>query len=902
MIQSKAAEHAKAYFSDALSKSDYYISDQEMPGLWEGKLAARLGLSGGITKEQFFDLCDNRHPQTWDQLTPRNVEERTVGYDINFHCPKSVSILHAVSGDDHILTVFRDAVTETMQDIEADAMTRVRKSGRYEDRGTGELAWGHFVHQTARPVGDIAPDPHLHSHCFVFNATWDEVEKEYKAGQFREIKRDMPYYQARFHKRLADKLIGLGYQIRQTNKSFEIEAVPQKVIDNFSKRTDEIGRVAKEKGITDAKKLDKLGAITRSKKQKGRTMSELKNLWQEQIDALGLDKAETEKPLRYAPQKETLGKEAQQCLDYAVKHCFERASVMAERRMLAVAYLQGLGHTGVSLDGITKALSDDKRVIRIKEGQQTVCTTKEVLTEEKRMVELARLGVGKIRPLYSEGPEHNLEGQQATAVNNILTTSNRVSIVMGKAGTGKTTTLKALTPWVEAVGKEIVAVAPSANASRQNLRQEGFPEANTVAMLLVDKKMQDRLQSNILLVDEAGMIGTSDMLALLDIATRKNAQVVLVGDTRQHAPVVRGDALRILNKVAKIKPSEVSKIFRQEREDYRNAVEDLSRGDVATAFDKLDSLGFIKTVDGSNLCKPLVEDYIEAVKAGKTTLIICPTHAQGEAITEEIRQRLRSEKLIGRKETMLTRFQNLNLTEAEKNDWHNYRPGNVVQFNQNAPGFMRGSVWTVEKASPDGVMVRYESGTLKTLPIDKAKRFDLYAAGELALSKGDKIRVTHGGFDLNNKRLENGQVLVVETAAKTGDIHFRNEKDNTSYALPRTFGHWAHAICNTSHAAQGKTVQEAFIFQPAATFPATDAKQLYVSFSRAKERTRLYTDNKTELLNHAKEMGDRRSALEMVQGMEKDRTLERRIQVEEQKKGIQSSKTKERAHEPDKEL
>ncbi len=685
MIQSKAAEHAKAYFSDALSKSDYYISDQELQGIWEGKLALKLGLSGDMTKEAFFDLCDNLHPGTRKQLTPKNIDDRTVGYDINFHCPKSVSILHALSGDDHILTVFRDAVSETMREIEDDAMTRVRKEGVYADRKTGELAWGHFVHQTARPVGDFAPDPHLHSHCFVFNATWDEEEKKYKAGQFRDIKRDMPYYQARFHKRLSDKLMDIGYEVRRTGKSFEIDGVPQKVIDNFSKRTDEIGRVAKEKGITDAKELGELGARTRSKKQKGRTMDELKGLWKEQIDALEIEKPETETPIRFALQKQRTVVLPQQCIDYALDHCFVRASVMDERRLLAVAYQQGLGHGSVSLDEVTKAFAGDKRILRIEEGLKTVCTTKEVLTEEKRMVDLAKAGKGKIKPLYTVAPEHGVKGQHGAALDNILTTTNRFSIVMGKAGTGKTTLLRALTPWVEAVGKEIIAVAPSSTASRGNLREEGFPEANTVARLLKDKKMQDKLQNNMLLVDESGMLGTSKMLAVLDLATRKNAQVILVGDTRQHAPVERGDALRILNQIAHIIPSEVSKIYRQEKEEYKKAAEELSKGKVEKAFTMLDDLGFIKVVDSSNLCQPLVDDYMEAVKAGKRTLVLCPTHIQGEAITDEIRLRLRKEGLTGKRENIFPRLQNLSYTDAQKGDWQNYQAGQVVQFDQNAP-------------------------------------------------------------------------------------------------------------------------------------------------------------------------------------------------------------------------
>ncbi|MEZ4901802.1 MAG: relaxase domain-containing protein [Spirosomataceae bacterium] len=99
----------------------------------------------------------------------------------------------------------------------------------------------------------------------MFNATWDETERQIKAVQFRDIKRDMPYYQARFHKRLSDQLMALGYEIRRMEKSFEVEGVPQRVIDLFSKRTDEIGRVAQEKGITDAKELSELGARTRAK-------------------------------------------------------------------------------------------------------------------------------------------------------------------------------------------------------------------------------------------------------------------------------------------------------------------------------------------------------------------------------------------------------------------------------------------------------------------------------------------------------------------------------------------------------------------------------------------------------------------------------------------------------------
>jgi len=865
MIQSASASHAKAYFSDALSKSDYYVNDQEMEGRFHGRLADRLGLNERATKESFFALCENINPQTGQSLTQRTKEDRTVGYDINFHCPKSLSILHVLAKDDHILSAFQGSVHETMQDIEVDSKTRVRKSGRQEDRETGELVWADFTHQTSRPVDDYAPDPHLHSHCFVFNATWDEDEKQFKAGQFRDIKRDMPYYQARFHKRLSDKMLALGYQVRQTDKSFEVEGVPQNVIDLFSKRSDEIGRIAKEKGITSAKQLDALGARTRSRKQKGFSMAELKAEWKRQMRELSKEDDEaSSKAVRFAKEKELSKEDAKACVDHALKHSFERASVMDSRRILGTAYKYGLGNNTVSLNDISSHFLKDNRIIQVQERGCKVCTTSEVLAEEKRMVELARKGQGKLAPLYKKAPDLKLNDQQAKAVSHVLTTGNRVSIIRGAAGTGKTTLMQEAVHWMEKRGKKVTVVAPTAQASRGVLKEEGFDQAETVAKLLVDEKLQKNLEGQVLWVDEAGLLGTKDMTSLLELAEKKNAQLILGGDTRQHASVVRGDALRILNTVGGIRTAEVSRIYRQKNEQYRFAVEDLSKGNIRNGFEKLDGLGSIKSIDPLKPNEELVSDYIKAVKKGKTALVISPTHKQGDDVTKEIRQRLRATGKIGQKELSVTRLVNLNLTEAQKSDWRNLQPGQVVQFNQNAPGIQRGSVWAVKEVGQGKVQLECE-GKSVALPLHKSKLFDVYQKKEIGLSKGDKVQITRNGFDEGEKRLNNGQVLEVASINQNGKIVLKNSQGKSRYILDRDFGHLSHAYCITSHASQGKTVDEVFISQPAATFPATDAKQFYVSVSRGREAVTIYTDDKEVLLEHAAELGERQSALELMQ-------------------------------------
>ena len=235
MTQQSSPDAAKRYYSAA----DYYAEGQELVGEWGGRGAARLGLAGTVDKAAFDRLCDNRRPDTGRRLTPRTKDGRTVGYDFTFDGPKSVSVLYALTGDAGILDAFRAAVTATMTEIEADVRTRVRAGRRDADRPAGELAWAEFLHFTARPV-DGVPDPQLHAHCFAFNATFDAAEGRWKAAQFRDVMRDMPYYQAAFHARLAAGLADRGYGIARDGDGWEVAGVPAAVREKFSRRDAQI--------------------------------------------------------------------------------------------------------------------------------------------------------------------------------------------------------------------------------------------------------------------------------------------------------------------------------------------------------------------------------------------------------------------------------------------------------------------------------------------------------------------------------------------------------------------------------------------------------------------------------------------------------------------------------------
>jgi conjugative relaxase-like TrwC/TraI family protein len=865
MIQSQSSGHAKAYYVDALQKTDYYVNDVELPGQWHGALSQRLGIEGEVKKEQFFAMCDNLHPVTGKPLTPRKIENRTVGYDINFHAPKSLSVLNFMATDNHIQDAFQESVVEAMKHIEADIMTRVRVNGKDHDRKASELSYANFLHLTARPVDGSTPDPHLHCHCFVMNAAFDDVEQKIKAGQFREIKKSMPYHQALFHKILSDKLIDLGYSITKTDKSFEIDGVPKRVIELFSKRTNEIGQFAKENGITDEKILSELGARTRSKKTKGLSMSELKSEWRNQIkNNIVFSVGEQETKLRYAPAKEQLPIITADCIDHAIEHSFERKSVMEERRLLEQAYKHSIGVRSVSIDDITAALEIDEQVIRVQDKGQILYTTKNALREEKHMISLAEKGINQFSPIYDTLPRIRATEQQALAIEHILTTTDQVSIVMGAAGSGKTTLMSEAIEHIENAGIKVTVVAPTARASRGVLKDEGFDNADTVSKLLLDNQMQEAIKNNVLWVDEAGLLSNPQMISLLELCQKQKARLILGGDTRQHSSVERGDALRVMNMIGGIRAAEVNKIYRQKDEYYREAVQDLAIGNVASAFNKLDKIGAIIEVDPLRPNEQLVSDYIETVKRGKKALIVSPTHKQGNALTSEIRDKLKQQGIIGKNEIKVDRFINTNMTEAERSDWRNYRENQMIQFNQNTSKIKRGSLWSIDNIENATITLKNKNGDKQTLPMDKAKDFSVYHKTEISLAKGDKIVITNNSHDRTGKRLDNGTELEVSAINKVGKAIFKNPVSKREITLEKDFGHLAHNYFTTSHSSQGKTVDEIFISQPAATFSATDSKQFYVSVSRGRERARIYTDDSKELLRNAEVTRNRQSAIELT--------------------------------------
>jgi conjugative relaxase-like TrwC/TraI family protein len=279
-INQSSSAAAKSYYASA---SEYYgAGEQEMIGDWGGKSADRLSLSGQVAKQDFERICDNRHPLTGERLTARNRAGRRVGYDFNFHACKSVSLLYGLTDDPAILDAFRQSVAEVMRQMETGVKVRVRKRGQLGERTVGNMIWAEFLHYTARPVGGVI-DPHLHGHYFVPNCCWDHVERMWKAIDVASVKEDAPQWQAMFQKSFGRRLAALGYGVVWKGDSFEIDGIGRETLERFSRRTNLVNRTAAERGITDARDKDRLGALTRERKRKNATMPQLRAEWRQRL-------------------------------------------------------------------------------------------------------------------------------------------------------------------------------------------------------------------------------------------------------------------------------------------------------------------------------------------------------------------------------------------------------------------------------------------------------------------------------------------------------------------------------------------------------------------------------------------------------------------------------------------
>jgi conjugative relaxase-like TrwC/TraI family protein len=864
-IPQKNIAVAKEYFDEHLSHNDYYTQGEVKMGQWIGEATWRLGLQEGqnVTREQFMALCDNLNPETGKLLTQRLKAngERRVFFDFTCSAPKSVSIMAVTLNDSRIVEAHEQAAKLAAKELEHFAGTRIRKNGADDDRNTGNVVGACFVHNSSRAL-----DPQLHTHFVLFNATWDKTEARWKALQTSEMFAASHYVTEVYRNDLRRRLHDLGYATRKTANGFEIEGVAPKIITRFSKRAQErdamVAKLEQELG----RKLSKNEVShavhkTRSRKLKGISSEEVR---QRQLDQIGLlEKMSLQRVHREAngtPRRFDDYASPYAALDHARAHVFERNSVAPERELLHAALVKGCGQ--LALQPLKEALRRDSDFVRVGADY----STRQILQTELALIQTMDSGKGAVPALnknYRAPPTLGVDQQRAVEL--ILHSPDQFTGLRGLAGTGKTKTLRALHAGMATAGYEAVFCAPTA-AAADVLRKDGFESATTLQKLLMDSEPQWVNHRTVIVLDEAGAVGLEDMKKVFDLARDRGARLILSGDTGQHSAVPRGDALRILEQHSRYSFGQLSTIRRQLRADYLEVVELAANQKPEAALQRLEQMGAVTEApsigpggraQAPSLYQCAADAYLQSVNKGKTALLVSPTWGEIEAVTEQVRNALKAQARLSVHEHSVTTLDSLSWTEAQKRNVHQYEAGQKILFLRDGHGFAKNQTAEVVEAGTNALRVKKEDGTTVELNPARlpASSVDVCLARELKVSRGDKLLLQAN--DRKN-RLVNGQIVEVDRV-ENGQIHLADGR-----TLPQEYRRFCHGYAVTSHASQGKTVDDVFLVASSKSFAAVNREQFYVSISRGRERCHVFTDDKELLQRRVGDSRSRAAALDLV--------------------------------------
>jgi hypothetical protein len=384
--------------------------------------------------------------------------------------------------------------------------------------------------------------------------------------------------------------------------------------------------------------------------------------------------------------------------------------------------------------------------------------------------------------------------------------------------------------------------------------------------MLTNEVLHRRMQGQVIWIDEAGQLGTREMRRVFELAGRLDCRLILAGDPGQHTSVARGDAMRLLESHAGLRPAVVNEIVRQ-RGAYKEAAALFAGGETLQGFDTLDRLGWITEEPDAQRCyATLARDYVAIAEAGQSQRVVAPTHREGREAAAAIREALRrSGRLAGPDRPFFT-LRNLQWTDAQKSDAALYRPGLIVQFVQNCPGIKNGARWQISRIEGGQVWMKGAENGEILLPHRLGARFNVFEPDTLLLAAGDPVRITLGGTASDGgHRFTTGAEYTVKGFTPKGDAILTDMgKKQKSWVLPADYAHFTTGYYSTSHGAQSKTVDHVLIAQSAASYPASSQEQAYVSATRGRRAAHIYTDDKEALQEHIIRSGQRGSATELL--------------------------------------
>jgi len=649
---------------------NYYLDANEPRGRWLGRGAAALDLSGTVGDDAFLSLMAGMDPANPEKHLGRRYGETSVrGYDVTCSAPKSVSVLFALGDEfvrNRVLQSHDRAVSALMSWIEDHAHTRYRIGGEVAVVDAKGIVGAMFRQHTSRAL-----DPQVHTHLVIPNRVMSP-DGRWLALDARLIKRDQRTLSALYHAALRAELntaLGVRWRIPE-NGIAEMADIPDVVLSHYSYRTDDIRRridvkldrfvatMDRDPTPRERWKLEREAVIhTRPSKEKHVDAATLHAEWREQ--AWELDVAPEvivgEAVKQQRPRTSITADEVTVMSSGALRAISNRQSTWRPTELHRE--LGGLLPTDVGgdaaqairlIDHVAETIARERCVdisapippdsLLRRDGRPVTeaatnraLTTQSIIDQERALLDWAARRIRAldlINPAAIDRSDIDLNIAQAEAVARVAGDAQLVLIV-GPAGTGKTTALRPAVAQLRADGRAVFGVAPSA-AAAEVLEVETGVAADTLDKLLIEHRLDrapehryDLPAGATVIVDEAGMMSTPKLAELAALADRKHWRVVLVGDPLQFSAVGRGGMFELF--VDTNEAVELDRVHRFDNDWERDASLRLRRGAVEVA-EVYDHHGRLHGGSLQMMRQQAIGRWWNERQAGRTALLMSPTN------------------------------------------------------------------------------------------------------------------------------------------------------------------------------------------------------------------------------------------------------------------------------------
>ena len=943
----RSAGGAASYFA----KDDYYVGEHSSEvSAWGGLAAAELGLVGEVGKLAFENLLNGRLP---DGEQVGDPARRRAGMDLTFSMPKSASVLAYVGGDQRLLDAHMQAVRQTMGWVEKNfAEGRVyTENPKGNPVQTGNLAYAIFQHDTSRKL-----DPQAHLHVVIANLT--KVAERWQALHNDQLWKNNSIIGSVYHAALRTLVEDLGYRTELTGKhgQFEIEGVPPAVVREFSQRREEVLAKAAEIGIATPQGRDAVVVRTRDAKVNLEDRGALRAEWGERAAGLGFDAQAlvAEAQAQAADAGRGAGRfNAMRQIGAVVAQWAERLSewlgpgdplvtsgiarlgmsasqVGAEMAVASAIRILGqreaafpihevsrtaldLGIKGVTIEAVeacVQQLADKGQLVFGKssrsDGAVTHVTTPEHIAEERRLLAGIDTGRGSSQPimaadvaairLQDKAGERPLGQEQLDAGILALASEDRVVVIQGVAGAGKTTLISAMAAALGDDGKQVIGLA-QANKMVTMLKDEAGIPAQTLSSFVNDhlrgalagkgaafEASTATLQDTVLVLDEASLVANKQMNDLVTIAnTMGVSRLVMIGDHAQLQPIDAGKAFSLIQ--AHRPAMARMDVSLRQRTEHMKALAAMTRtGHFGGAFRVL---GERVVSAGVDFREAAARKWLELSAEDRTRTALYASGRDTRAFLNDfVQSGLRAEGTLRGEGLELARVESVNVTREELRYARTYRAGQILDVSGNARpgGLERGQYRVVEITKTGRVVLRDEDGRRHSFrpdrldPGDKRESLTLSERETIRIHEGEHVRWTAN--DKTRGMFNSAEAEIIAITSEGVEVRTSEGVNMLLAHGDRMLSRMGLAYAINMHQAQGMTTDQGIGVMHSAERQLSSQRLTHVMATRVRDDITIFTNDRDQLLRSIEaNPGDKASALEHIGEKAVDRSCKVDAQI-----------------------